>query len=43
MAVDLNRYTFDPTLVKPKCVSEAVDFLKNWKQTAEKCKQNFDS
>ena len=27
--------TFDPTLLKPKCVLEAVDFLKNCKQTAE--------
>ena len=28
MAVELIRCTFDPTLVKPKCVWEAVDFIQ---------------
>ena len=35
-AVELNLQTFDPMLVKPKCVWEAVDFLGNCKHTAEK-------
>ena len=30
-------------LVKPKCVWEVADFLKNCKQTAEKCKQFFEN
>ena len=30
-------------LVKPKCVWEVADFLKNCKQTAEKCKQIFEN
>ena len=33
----------DPMLVKPKCVWEVADFLKNCKQTAVKCKQIFEN
>ena len=32
---------FDPMLVKPKCVWEAVVYLKNYKQTAEKWKHKY--
>ena len=35
MAASLKLCISDPMLVKPKCVWEAVDFLKNCKQTAE--------
>ena len=41
MIVELKRCKFDLMLVKPKCVWEVVDFLKNWEQTAEDCKQLF--
>ena len=30
-------------LVKPKCVWEVAVYLKNCKQTAEKCKQIFEN
>ena len=43
MAVALKRCIFDPMLVKPKCVWEVADFLKNCKQTAEKCKQILEN
>ena len=43
MAVQLKLCISDPMLVKPKCVWEAVVFLKNCKQTAEKCKQIFEN
>ena len=43
MAVALKWCIFDPMLVKPKCVWEVADFLKNCKQTAEKCKQIFEN
>ena len=39
MALELDQGIFDPMLVKTKCDWEAVDFSKNCKQTAEKCKQ----
>ena len=35
MAVELKRYTSDAILVKPKCVLEAVDFLKSSKEKAK--------
>ena len=43
MAVELNRCTFDPMLVKPKCVREAVDFFnyENCSQTSAVCLQFF--
>ena len=31
VAVELNRCAFDPMLVNPKCVWEAVDFFNHWK------------
>ena len=43
MAVPLKVCISDPMLVKPKCDWEAVVFLKNCKQTAEKCKQIFEN
>ena len=44
MAIFLKLSISDPMLVKPKCVWEAVVFfLKNCKQTAEKCKQIFQN
>ena len=43
MAGALKQYTLDAMLVKPKCVLEAVGFLKNCKQTAEKCKKIFEN
>ena len=43
MAVSLKLSTFDPMLVKRKCVWEVAVFLKNCKQTAEKCKQIFEN
>ena len=43
IAVTLLRCIFNPMLVKPKCVWEVADFLKNCKQTAEKCKQIFEN
>ena len=43
MVVTLIRYIIDPMLVKQKCVWEVADFLKNCKQTAEKCKQIFEN
>ena len=39
----MKQCTFDPMLVKPKCVWKAVYFLKICKQTAEKYKQIFES
>ena len=35
MAVELKLYTFEPMLVKPKCVWEAVNCLKNCKQISK--------
>ena len=35
-------YLFHPTLSKPKCVLEAVVYLKNQIQTAQKRKQIFE-
>ena len=43
MVVALKRCIFDPIMVKPKCVREAADFWKNYKQTAEKCKPIFEN
>ena len=43
MTVALKRCIFDPMLVKPKCVWKVAVFLKNCKQTAEKCKQIFEN
>ena len=43
MAVPLKLCISYPMLVKPKCVWEAVIFLKNCKQTAEKCKKFFEN
>ena len=43
MAVELNQRTFDPMLVKPKCICKAVVLLKNCKQTAENCKQTAEN
>ena len=40
MAVALKQCIFDPMLVKPKCVWEVADFLKNCKQ---RCKQIFQN
>ena len=39
MAIPLKLCISDPMLVMPKYVWEVVIFLKNYKQTAEKCKQ----
>ena len=38
-AVEQEGCIFDPMLVKPKCLWEAVDFLQNYKLTAEDCTQ----
>ena len=43
MAVELKWCIFDPILVKPKCVWEAVVYLKNCKQTSEKCELIFEN
>ena len=43
MAVTLKVISSDPMLVKPKCVRDVAVFLKNCKQTAEKCKQIFEN
>ena len=40
-ALSLKLSISDPMLIKPKCVWEVEVFLKNCKQTAEKCKQIF--
>ena len=39
----LKQCIFDPTLVKPKCVWEAVFYSKNCNKTAEKCNQIFEN
>ena len=44
MAVAQKLCIIDPMLVMPKCALGAVVFfLKNCKQTAEKCKQMFEN
>ena len=44
MAVTLKKCISDPMLEKPKWVREVAGFfLKNCKQTAEKCKQIFEN
>ena len=43
MTVAKNQGIFNPISVKPKCVWEAVDILKNCKQTAENCMQIFEN
>ena len=42
-SVSQTQCIFDPMLVKPKCVWEAVVYSKKCKQTAEKCKQIFEN
>ena len=42
-AVALKWCIFDPGLVKPKCVWEVEVYLKNSKQTTEKCNQIFEN
>ena len=42
-ALSLKLSISDPMLVKPKCVWEVAVYLKNFKQTAEKCKQIFEN
>ena len=41
MAVTLKLCISDSMFVKPKCIWEVTVFLKNCKQTAEKCKKNW--
>ena len=43
MAVNPKLSSFDPMLIKPKCVWEVAVVLKNCKQTAEKWKQIFEN
>ena len=43
MTITQKLSSSDHMLVKPKWVWEAVVFLKNCKQTAEKCKQIFEN
>ena len=42
-ALSLKLSISDPMLLKQKYVSEVEVFLKNCKQTAEKCKQIFEN
>ena len=41
LAITVNVCISDPILVKPKRIWEQSVFSKNFKQTAEKCKQFF--
>ena len=43
LAITLKISISNPMLVKPECVWELSVFLKNCKQTAEKCKQIFEN
>ena len=43
MAAKLKQCISDPKLVKPTCVWEVVDILKNGKQTAENSTQMFQN
>ena len=43
LTITLKLRISDPMLVKPKCVWEAYNFLKNCKKTAENCKQTAEN